>query len=308
MRSILTFLVAAALAVGCGAFIWRERNSNQQAAAALTRAESSHLQLAEALRSANSRLLALQRQIEARKIPTPSAHESNTPSSPPIATVWSREEANAKDPKIQLAQIALLRARLATKYGPLFQALHLSPPQISAFEDNVEKRDTASTDTFYSVVAQGLSVGDPGFKTLVGSLHLKIDADYAAAQQGLLGQDQFQQLQDYERTIDVRSIVGAIAGAGAMAGVSFTSQEAEQLVGVIANADTHYRDGQEALAYNADWSQADVGARAILSDAQFSFFQTYASRGGNDRSSSALSRAVNDANVSEKTPGATPTN
>ena len=106
-----------------------------------------------------------------------------------------------------------------------------------------------------------------------------------AAQRELLGEAGFRQLQDFERTADMRELVRSAAGAATVAGTPFTPQQAAQLIQVLANANDKYRTGGKASVQNTDWDAVEASARAILSEAQYSFLQL---------SSRRLSRQADD--------------
>ena len=106
-----------------------------------------------------------------------------------------------------------------------------------------------------------------------------------AAQRELLGEAGFRQLQDYERTADMRELVRSTAGAATVADGPFTPQQAEQLIQVLANASSTYRSGGKASVQNTDWDAVEAPARAILSGGQYSFLQL---------SSRRLSRQADD--------------
>ncbi|MCX6068205.1 MAG: hypothetical protein NT121_21055, partial [Chloroflexi bacterium] len=99
--------------------------------------------------------------------------------------------------------------------------------------------------------------------------------DYQAAQRDLLGEAGHQQLLDHERTVGVRDMVnGWAGGAVVVARTPFTQQQGEQLIQILANASTRYRNGGNADVKNIDWDVADAQARAILSDSQFNLYKT----------------------------------
>jgi len=57
------------------------------------------------------------------------------------------------------------------------------------------------------------------------------------------------------------------------------------LIHVLANANSTYRSGGKASVQNTDWDAVEASARAILSEAQYSFLQL---------SSRRLSRQADD--------------
>ena len=126
-----------------------------------------------------------------------------------------------------------------------------------------------------------MSADDP----VVDKLGLQMRQECETAQRELLGEAGFRQLQDYERTADMRDLVRSMAGAATVAGTPFTPQQAEQLIQALANANSAYRNGGKASVQNTDWDAVEAPARAILSDGQYAFLQL---------SSRRLSRQADD--------------
>jgi hypothetical protein len=186
-----------------------------------------------------------------------------------------------EDPKVQNLALASTRVSLAAKYAYLFRTLGLSSEQSEKFLDITLKRLEQNEDLVAVVRAQGLSVDDP----VVDKLGLQMRQECEAAQRELLGEAGFRQLQDYERTADMRELVRSMAGAATVAGTPFTPQQAEQLIQVLANANDKYRSGGKASVQNTDWGAVEAPARAILSETQYAFLQL---------SSRRLSRQADD--------------
>jgi hypothetical protein len=186
-----------------------------------------------------------------------------------------------EDPKVQNLSFASMRVSLASKYAYLFRELGLSSAQSEKFLDITLKRVEQGVDLGAAVRAQGMSVDDP----VVDKLGLQMRQECEAAQRELLGEAGFRQLQDYERTADMRELVRSTAGAATVADGPFTPQQAEQLIQVLANASSTYRSGGKASVQNTDWDAVEAPARAILSGGQYSFLQL---------SSRRLSRQADD--------------
>ena len=300
MSSNRIVLLSIGAAVGFGFFAWHEFRMNQSQSTEVNALHASNTHRSESLRLAKDHLTALNRTVTQRANKSSSSSSDRSGKRIDAASVWQRAKAQDKDPRIQLAQIALLRSCIGMKYGSLFRTLGLIPEKVAKFEDNVAKHETDFMDGVAAANAQGLSTGDPAFDALMRSLNSKIDADYSATQQALLGNDGYRQLQNYDRTVQVRGVVSSLAGAAAVAGVAFTDEQAEQLVDALAASNSDYRGGKTATIQNIDWNLADRQASAFLSDSQLAFFKTFASQDGVDRYSGALFNEVHTATAAEK--------
>jgi hypothetical protein len=176
-----------------------------------------------------------------------------------------------KEPDTQRFYLAALKAEAAAKYGALFRALALSPTEIGKFQDILIKRDEQNMDLTAIKQSQGLSDQD----ATVMKLQKENEAEYQAAQQALLGETRYRQLQDYERTTYVREMVNGWAGGAVVeARLPFTAPQAEQLIQVLANTSSSYRNGGAVKPFEIDWDAADAQARSILSEAQFNLYKT----------------------------------
>jgi len=176
-----------------------------------------------------------------------------------------------KEPDTQRYYLAALKAEATAKYGALFRALALSPTEIGKFQDILIKRDEQNMDLTAIRQSQGFSDQD----ATVIKLQKENEAEYQAAQQALLGETRYRQLQDYERTTYVREMVNGWAGGAVVeARMPFTTPQAEQLIQVLANTSSSYRNGGAVKPFEIDWDAADAQARSILSEAQFELFKT----------------------------------
>jgi len=216
--------------------------------------------------------LALQSKLDALR--KPKASKIVTPVSPALAPQEHRPtiaEHLQKEPDTQRFYLAGLKAEAVARYGALFRALALSPAEIGKFQDILIKRDEQNMDLTAIRQSQGLSDQD----ATVMKLQNENDAEYQAAQQALLGETRYRQLQDYERTTYVREMVNGWAGGAVVeARLPFTAPQAEQLIQVLANTSSSYRNGGAVKPFEIDWDAADAQARSILSEAQFELFKT----------------------------------
>jgi hypothetical protein len=239
----------------------------------------------ERLAAAEKIRLTLQREVESAAQPKPDLVMPLA--TKPVATELSieaqlsrRQQERLRDPKVQLARLAVERAGLATRYDPLYRSLGLAPEQRSKFEEIVAKHDEDDRDLEAAVEAQGFTSQESGFGNLYAPLRAKLDDVRDAAQRTLLGEEGFRRWQEYERTEDVRTVVAEMTGAVSALGVSLTGQQAEKLVGVMAQASKSYQDGHGASTLNVDWALFDRKAREVLSEAQLTAFRNVEPQGG----------------------------
>jgi hypothetical protein len=279
------------LGLVCGWKRVRAARAAESAVAVIARnrvnAEKDLRQEAARLAAAEKDRSVLQSQFD--ELQKPKRTEKVTP--PPLVVLNSLERVvkasleksaqREEDPKVQNLSFASMRVSLAAKYAYLFRTLGLSSEQSEKFLDITLKRVEQGVDLGAAVRAQGMSADDP----VVDKLGLQMRQECETAQRELLGEAGFRQLQDYERTADMRELVRSTASAATVAGTPFTPPQAEQLIQVLANANDKYRSGGKASVQNTDWDAVEAPARALLSEAQYAFLQL---------SSRRLSRQADD--------------
>lgn len=265
---------------------WRESRFARQAQQTLTTLTAANTKVAMARREAEARLTAAEKeradlQATLDTLPKPSPTKTTAPAkkpNPDAATAmmeWAKaEEERQKDPQVQLRQLAAARTKLTTRYGALYWKLKLTPEQVEQFETIAARKAEQYDDLLAALIAQGVSMGGADFTRLYVPLHEKIDDAYHAGAKELLGEMGYQQFNDYERQLSARTHVQAVAGAAVLAGTPFSPQQAEQLVGILANASGNYRQGRDVLSLDIEWDQVDERAREILSSEQLTAFQT----------------------------------
>ena len=290
------FIIATAATITALALVvgWKSLRAARAAESAVAVIARNRINAEKDLRQEAARFAAAEKdrsvlQSQFDELQKPKRTEKVTP--PPLVVLNSLErvvkaslEKSAQikeDPKVQNLALASTRVSLAAKYALLFRSLDLSSAQSEKFLDITLKRLEQNEDLVTVVRAQGLSVDDP----VVDKLGLEMRQECEAAQRELLGEAGFRQLQDYERTADMRDLVRSMAGAATVAGTPFTPQQAEQLIQALANANSAYRNGGKASVQNTDWDAVEAPARAILSDGQYAFLQL---------SSRRLSRQADD--------------
>lgn len=194
-----------------------------------------------------------------------------TPASPRIVQGPSIYERLQTEPDTQVYWLASQRSEATAKYRAFFRQAGLSAEQVEKFHDVLLKRDEQAMDVQSIIRDRGLSRPDDA----TGKLLANADKELEAAQRELLGDDGFRQLTEYNRTSGLRQLVNGIAGgAVVVARDPLTSQQAEQLLQLMANASASYKRGGHAHAGEIDWNAVDAQARTFLSPAQFALFST----------------------------------
>ena len=294
-------LVAVALVVA-----WRESRMTQVSRMALAAAVEKRAMLETRIGIEEGRVTALEREwkaLQAMLAGLRSAPAKARPVYKPVhinapaeAAMWLaigaeswQEVALQKNPRLQAGYLASERTNLALRYGPLLQRLGLTPDQTEKFNDLMAEHTARLLDLKLTARAQGITEPDQANATLIQ----QADERLSAAQLDLLGDAGYQQLQEYERTLPVREQAGMLAGALALTDTPLSTQQAEQITQIIANASKGYQGGgradmpmpgngelltplmlaHQAVAETIDWGAVLTQARGVLSESQFALFE-----------------------------------
>lgn len=267
------FVVSISLLLGGLLFIRQERAIRHRAEAMLRKTTQNQLAAEAELSRANERLHSLemyQAELTANIRKTVLPRAANLPQ--PIPNF--QEKVN-HDPHLQLLNSKARRAALKVTYTPLFQKLGLSETQTQAIEDAMILHEEQRYDLIVVVRQQGLSMQEPAISKLFGDL----ETQYAQTRAQLLGVTGNKELQEFERTAILRELVSGSVGSATVAGVPFTSAQAEKLVQLIAASTPEFQKIHSAIDIaNIDWEIVDAQAREILSPEQFTAFQTLESQ------------------------------
>ncbi len=220
-------------------------------------------------------------------------NSASPPRAKPSVAPMNIADVIAKDPKLQLLEMASHRAEFETTYGPLLSRLHLSSEQAAKLGDALAKAKEQRDDLAAIMREQKLPASDPG----IARLREQSAGELAATEQEVLGADGMEQLHGYERTLPAQSIVERFAGSAALAAVPVSDAQAEQLVRAIAAAGgSSPGETSRVDPSKADWSNVDEQARAVLSPEQFALFTRIEPIGGGDsRWSAQFNRAFQQA-------------
>jgi hypothetical protein len=208
----------------------------------------------------------------------PAAPKASLRPAPPVAPAakpsamtasLARIEQARRDPKVQLLQLAADRARAARTYGILFRKLGLTPAQTAKFLDNVANRNEQLRDINAVLRTAGSAAPiSPEAQETASQLRTEANTDYQAAQQDLLGNANYPQLQEYERIVPAQNTVSALAGTAVLMGAPFTAQQAQQLTQVLVQNSSNYQKGGAATGEDVDWDVVDAQAQSFLTESQ----------------------------------------
>src|SRR5262249_31070780 len=109
-----------------------------------------------------------------------------------------------RDPKLQVLELASRHAEFQGRYGPLLQALQLTPEQVAALADTRTHAIEQQNDIAAVMADRNLASNDPAILEL---RRQSADEQYAR-QIEVLGDDGYGKLREYERTLPAREIVG----------------------------------------------------------------------------------------------------
>ncbi len=140
------------------------------------------------------------------------------------------------------------KAQIGRNYAQFFRLAGLSPAQI----DDLENQTAAHWLDTITVAPNSIHPGDP-----------ELPDDKLKT---ILGDQGFQQLQDYRRIQPLQGMVSDISSLATSA--PLTPEQATQLLGILGNASDSYRGGGKANPQLIDWSQVLVQAQGVLSEAQ----------------------------------------
>lgn len=184
----------------------------------------------------------------------------------------------SNDPKAEVLMLRWQRAVVALEFGPFFRTRGISPEQIRKFEDNWVKRAERDIDLRAAEKLQ-----DETGRKAMAALRQQSKDEYEAAQAELLGPENYQRLEEYNRTEVVRNVVVlGLAGSAALEGIPLSAQQGDQLwrAALAAAAPDASAKAGEQLVRAIDWEALDAQARQILTPAQFALFQSGAALSG----------------------------
>jgi hypothetical protein len=204
---------------------------------------------------------------------------SAAPSEPPAPSQRGPRSTIAErlrsDPQLQLLWLADRKATLASMYAPLFRSLSLTSEQQAAFLELAIAREEKDFDLMN--IRGDSNVRENG--TAVSELRTQADVEMKMGEKQLLGPDGFEKLQAYVRMAPARDLVSDFAGTASLSGIPMNSEQAEQLVQLVANASAKFNNGSNVSGFDIDWNQVDANASQLLSPAQLNLLKTALTNG-----------------------------
>ncbi len=136
------------------------------------------------------------------------------------------------NPEFQKLMAIQIKGRISQTYGPLFKSLNLSPDQLAQFQSLLGDKQQALADVFQAAREQGINPrSDPdGFKALMNQAISQTDQSI----QQTLGDDAFQQYQQYQQTLPERNVVNSLQQSLSYTQTPLTEDQASQLVSLLA--------------------------------------------------------------------------
>jgi hypothetical protein len=302
-KIILTVaLMGSAIAIGIA---WRAWAAADSAEAGRARVGTLQAKTETELRQVNEVLAATERAHIAAEAALAALRDAK-PAAPPKETggvaksptenrgVTHPAELLAKDPKLQVMQLAAERARFETTYGPMLKKLQLSAEQVAKLRDAHVRSEEQKADIAAIAREQKLTRDDP----VLAKLNRDAFDELRAVQMEVLRPDGYAVLQDYEHTLPARAIVERFAGAMAIADKPITAGQAERLTEIVAQASG--AAGRDRIDLGrTDWSQVDERAASVLSAEQLALFTRIEPvGGGQSRWMAQFNRAMQEARKS----------
>jgi RNA polymerase sigma factor (sigma-70 family) len=229
-----------------------ERNENEQLRAENTGAREE----AAALRRENERLAALA---------TSAQPINSTPSTLPTAVGRGGSKGNftyahaagAHTMELKIDEVEMERlmdiqrkGQLDARYGALFRRLNLSPEKIDQLKKLLLDRQNVTRDVLHAGKEQGLSM--PELHANLPAMIEKTNAVVDENIRSLLGEDDYQNYQNYQTTLPQRAVAEQLASRLNSTADPLTSQQLEQLVQILAANATPAPSDPAAVGYRSD--------------------------------------------------------
>ena len=134
-------------------------------------------------------------------VPTPALRANS-------AATLANSMAALDNPAIQKVMVATMKSSLDQRYGGLFRQLKLSPAELEKFKDLLTERQMSSLDVMRVAQQQGINPGTNGAD--LAKLMGKAQSDVDDSIRGLIGDQRFQQYQDFNQNIASYTLLDTI--------------------------------------------------------------------------------------------------
>jgi hypothetical protein len=256
MKNLLIIFLAIA-AIAAGAFCVVQRNRSHAQSAQLAEAQTrladldaqlqkqseavEHARLSEAkttilqktLTEASAEAVQQSKQTEQLK-QTLAAAKTNNPLKG-IAAMFKSPEMRKM---MEAQQKAMIGPMLAKQYGTLFQQLGLTPDQTDAFKTLLQNKQLAGTDAGMSLLDDSLDASQRA--SLQAQIKSQND-DFDNQIKQLLGSDNYQAYQDYNKTISARTTVNQFMDQIAGTPNALSADQEQQLVQAMTEANNNFQ-------------------------------------------------------------------
>jgi hypothetical protein len=138
-------------------------------------------------------------------------------------------------PEIQQLMALQQKSGLDSRYSALFKSLGLSPEQLERFKDLLVEKRSSTSDVRSAAREQGLNTRKDRatYEKLVADAQAEIDASI----RDTIGEAGFAKYENYEKTLPQRNTVNQLEQRLSYSSTPLSSQQAEQLVAILAAAD-----------------------------------------------------------------------
>ncbi|MDE3066150.1 MAG: hypothetical protein KGJ60_01220 [Verrucomicrobiota bacterium] len=158
-----------------------------------------------------------------------------------------------KDPKmrelIKSQQQAIMGPMIDRQYGALFQQLNLTPGQVAALKALLEKKMSAGTDAGFSMLDGSLDASQRA--ELARQIRSRTEDAENQIQQ-LLGDEDYQALQTYEKTVPDRTAVSQFSDQLAGTPTALSAQQQAQLIQAMGDARNDFQWSADLDPQNLD--------------------------------------------------------
>ncbi len=241
-KNVLIVLLALST-VASGVLAWQQYNRANHAAAA----ESDNDELLKKLAAAERRAADLEARLAALEAspfsgestppPAPSGETPRPPADRPPGPGNRRGGAMAawmNNPEVVQLMTEQQKSMLDNRYAALFKELNLTPAQLDAFKNLLIEKQNVQRDVMMAANESGLNPREnrEELNKLIAEARAETDAAIAAA----IGQDKFNQYQNFEATTGQRFMVEQISRTMSYAATPLSESQSRALVQIFSQA------------------------------------------------------------------------
>jgi hypothetical protein len=183
----------------------------------------------------------------------------------------------AADPKLMDLYLRSLRANLALRYGVYYERYHLTPVQISKFEELITGQAADDMDLRAAAEAQGLNLSDPGIADMrrQSQQQFGVTLGEMALSAGI-SPLQLKQESAAKPSPQTQALVTSVANLAAAGPAPMTYAQAAQLASIM-EAGSNRTPAATGQPPGEDWNKVSAAAAGILPGAQVQAVQIEAS-------------------------------